>query len=198
MDVDLIASKKAISCHRYHLILFYLVLFIHLFVFFRYISVSSAQLFISYIHLTSSNESETGRGLLFLSAATLFHNVFFVFLEINLANSICLFFFSFATAILLFIVLNAQTPDWVILLCGFRYGPPWLLSLMRDVIPKQDGSGLILYIYIYKQIRHCLNNSNRIVFEQKLMGSYELYVTTFFQQKSGHPSSLLEMHRKAL
>ena len=85
---------------------------IHPFVcFFRYISVSSAQLFISYIHLTSSNESETGRGLLFLSAAILFYNVFFVFLEINLANSISLFFFSFATAILLFTVLNAQTPD---------------------------------------------------------------------------------------
>ena len=50
-------------------------------------------------------------GLLFLSAAILFYNVFFVFLEINLANSICLFFFSFATAILLFTVLNAQTPD---------------------------------------------------------------------------------------
>ena len=83
---------------------------IHFFVFFRYISVSFAQLFISYIHLTSSNESETGRGLLFLSAAILFYNVFFVFLEINLANSICLFFFSFATAILLSIVLNAQTP----------------------------------------------------------------------------------------
>ena len=81
------------------------------FFFFRYISVSSAQLFISYIHLTSSNESETDRGLLFLSAAILFYNVFFVFLEINLANSICLFFFSFATAILLFTVLNAQTPD---------------------------------------------------------------------------------------
>ena len=119
---------------------------IHPFVcFFRYISVSSAQLFISDIHLTSSNESETGCGLLLLSAAILFYNVFFVFLEINLANSISLFFFSFATAILLFTVLNAQTPDWVILLCGFRYGPPWLLSLMRDVIPKQDGSGLILY-----------------------------------------------------
>ena len=111
LDVDLIASKKAISCFRYHLILFYLVLFIHFFVFFRYISVSFAQLFISYIHLTNSNESETGRGLLFLSAAILFYNVFFVFLEINLANSICLFFFSFATAILLFTVLNAQTPD---------------------------------------------------------------------------------------
>ena len=76
---------KAISCYRYHLILFYLVLFIHFFVFFRYISVSFAQLFISYIHLTSSNESETGRGLLFLSAAVLFYNVFFVFLEIYLA-----------------------------------------------------------------------------------------------------------------
>ena len=62
-------------------------------------------------HLTSSNESETGRGLLFLSAAILFYNVFFVFLEINLANSICLLFFFFATAILLFTVLNAQTPD---------------------------------------------------------------------------------------
>ena len=86
LDVDLIASKKAISCDRYHLILFYLVLFIHFFVSFRYISVSFAQLFISYIHLTSSNESETGRGLLFLSAAILFYNVFFVFLEINLAN----------------------------------------------------------------------------------------------------------------
>ena len=33
---------------------------------------------------------------------------FFVFLEIDLLNSICLFFFSFATAILLFTVLNAQ------------------------------------------------------------------------------------------
>ena len=64
-----------------------------------------------HIHLTSSNESETGRGLLFLSAAILFYNVFFVFLEINLANSISLFFFFFATAILLFTVLNAQTPD---------------------------------------------------------------------------------------
>ena len=111
LDFDLIASKKAIICYRYHLIFFYLVLLIHFFVFFRYISVSFAQLFISYIHLTSSNESETGRGLLFLSAAILFYNVFFVFLEINLANSICLFFFSFATAILLFTVLNAQTPD---------------------------------------------------------------------------------------
>ena len=40
-----------------------------------------------------------------------FINVFFVFLEINLVNSISLFFFSFATAILLFTVLNAQTPD---------------------------------------------------------------------------------------
>ena len=43
-DVDLIASKKAISCYRYHLIFFYLVLFI----------VSFAQLSISCIHLTSS------------------------------------------------------------------------------------------------------------------------------------------------
>ena len=111
LDVDLIASKKAISCYRYHLIFFDLVLFIHFFVFFHYISVSFAQLSISYIHLTSSNESETGRGLLLLSAVILFYNVFFVFLEINLANSICLFFFSFATAILLFTVLNAQTPD---------------------------------------------------------------------------------------
>ena len=52
--------------------------------------------------------------------------------------------------------------------------------------------------YIYKQIRYYLNNSNRIVFKQKLMGLYERYVTTFFQQKGRHPSSLSEMQRNAL
>ena len=38
-------------------------------------------------------------------------------------------------------------PREVILWCGFRCGFPRLLSLMRDVILKQDGSGLILYLY---------------------------------------------------
>ena len=52
--------------------------------------------------------------------------------------------------------------------------------------------------YIYKPIRHYLNNSNRIVLKQKLMGLYERYVTTFFQQKGRHPSSLSEMQRNAL
>ena len=52
--------------------------------------------------------------------------------------------------------------------------------------------------YIYKQIRYYLNNSTRIVFKQKLMGLYERYVPTFFQQKGRHPSSLSEMQRNAL
>ena len=72
-------------------------------------------------------------------------------LGIILANSICLFFiFSLATVIL-FAVLNAQTPDRVILLSGFRYGPPCVLLLIRDLIPKQDGSGLILYNNAHSQ-----------------------------------------------
>ena len=28
---------------------------------------------------------------------------------------------------------------------GYATGPPLLLSLMRDVIQRQDGSGLVLY-----------------------------------------------------
>ena len=104
----MIASKKAISCYRYHLMFFDLVLFIHFFVFFHYISVSFAQFFISYIHLTSSNESETGRGLLLLSAVILFYNVFLKL--IKLTPLVCPFSLLQA-AILLFTVLNAQTPD---------------------------------------------------------------------------------------
>ena len=36
--------------------------------------------------------------------------------------------------------------------------------------------------FLYKA-HNTLNNSNRIVFKQKLMGLYERYVTTFFQQQ---------------
>ena len=53
------------------------------------------------------------------------------------------------------------------------------------------------FIYI-NQIRHCLNNSNRIVFKQKLMSLYERYVTIFFQQNGRHPSSFSQVQRNAL
>ena len=49
--------------------------------------------------------------------------------------------------------------------------------------------------YIYKQIRYYLNNSNRIVFKQKLMGLYERYVTTFLSmQLKKELSALVEKH----
>ena len=41
--------------------------------------------------------------------------------------------------------------------------------------------------YIYKHIRYYLNNSNRIVFKQKLMGLCERYVTTIFSTKMQAP-----------
>ena len=34
--------------------------------------------------------------------------------------------------------------------------------------------------YVYKQVRHYLNNSNRIAFKQKFMSLYERYVILFF------------------
>ena len=50
------------------------------------------------------NPKQDGSGLIIICI------VVFVFLEFNLANSICLVFFSF-TPVILFTVLNAQTPN---------------------------------------------------------------------------------------
>ena len=108
--------------------------------------------FLSAIFTTwALNESEAGRGLLFLSAATLFVLLYLVLFElIQLTLFVCSLLFVFCNCYpftVQYITVNAYTPDWVILLRGFWYGPPWLLSLMKDVIPIQNDSGLILYKY---------------------------------------------------